>query len=101
MVLAKAAGTVVSTAKAENLQGQRLLLLEKVSLPSLEGTGEVVVALDGVGTQTGELVFYVTGSSARQTEASKGKPTDATIAAIVDVLEYRGDVVYRKGHAGD
>ncbi len=101
MVLARVVGTVVSTAKAQQLQGQRLLLLEKVSLPLLEGTQDFVVALDAVGANAGELVFYVTGSSARLTDASKGKPTDATIAAIVDLLEHQGELVYQKRTAGD
>ncbi len=101
MVLARVVGTVVSTAKAELLQGQRLLLLEKISLPSLEGKQDFVIALDAVGANAGELVFFVTGSSARLTEASKGRPTDATVAAIVDIVEHHGDLVYQKRTAGD
>ena len=102
MILGRVAGTVVSTAKADSLEGARLLLVERVSLPGLEGTGDFAVALDAVGANKGEIVFYVTGSSARMTDASKGKPTDATIAAIVDVVEREGQVVYNKssGTAG-
>lgn len=96
MVLGRVAGTVVSTAKAESLEGVRLLLVEKVSLPGMEGTGSFVVAFDAVGANRGEIVFYVTGSSARMTPASKGKPSDATITAIVDQVEREGKVVFRK-----
>lgn len=96
MILGRVAGTVVSTAKAESLEGVRLLLVERVKLPSMEGTGDYAVAFDAVGANKGEIVFYVTGSSARMTPASKGKPSDATITAIVDLVEREGQVVYNK-----
>ena len=96
MVLARVVGTVVSTAKARQLSGSRLLMLEKVSFPTLKGGGDYVVALDAVGANFGELVFYVGGSSARMTDASTGKPSDATITAIVDSVDMNGVAVYRK-----
>ena len=96
MVLAQVIGTVVSTHKSEDLTGLKLLMLEKVDPRTMKGAGSFVVALDGVGANEGEIVFYVTGSSARYTEVSKGKPTDATIVAIVDTVELKGDAVYRK-----
>lgn len=96
MILARVAGTVVSTAKAEQLEGLKLLLLEKIELSEMRGTYDFVVALDAVGANEGELVFYVTGSSARMTEASKAKPTDATIVAIVDAIEKDRTLIYNK-----
>ena len=97
MILARVVGTVVSTAKAEQLASLKLLLVEKISIPDLEGTKDYVVALDSVGANVGELIFYVTGSSARMTNISKGKPSDATITAIVDNIDLYGSLVYRKG----
>jgi microcompartment protein CcmK/EutM len=96
MVLARVKGTVVSTQKALSMGGLRLLLLEKVDAVSLKGKGEYVVAIDSVGANAGEIVFYVTGSSARMTETTKGKPSDATITAIVDVIEKDGVLTYQK-----
>lgn len=96
MVLARVKGTVVSTHKPESMDGLRLLLLEKVDAISLKGKGDYVVGIDSVGANTGEIVFYVTGSSARMTETTKGKPSDATIIAIVDIIEKDGAVTYRK-----
>ena len=96
MVLARVSGTVVSTHKAEDLTGLKLLMLEKVDSRTMKGQGTYVVALDGVGVNVDEIVFYVTGSSARYTEESKGKPTDATVVAIVDSIELEGQAVYRK-----
>ena len=96
MVLARVKGTVVSTHKPDSLQGLRLLLLEKVDAVTLKGKGDYVVGIDSVGANAGEIVFYVTGSSARMTDATKGKPSDATIIAIVDVIEKDGAVTYDK-----
>ena len=101
MVLARVVGTVVSTAKAEELNTLKLLLVEKVSIPDMKGSGEYAVALDSVGANAGELVFYVTGSSARMTEVSKGKPTDATISAIVDRIDTLDGCVYEKRSDGE
>ena len=96
MVLARVRGTVVSTHKAGSMAGLRLLLLEKVDPVSLQGKGDYVVGIDSVGANAGEIVFYVTGSSARMTETTKGKPSDATVIAIVDVIEKDGAVTYEK-----
>jgi carbon dioxide concentrating mechanism protein CcmL len=96
MVLARVKGTVVSTHKPDSMEGLRLLLLEKIDAATTAGKGDYVVAIDGVGANAGEIVFYVTGSSARMTETTKGKPSDATIIAIVDVIEKDGELVYQK-----
>jgi microcompartment protein CcmK/EutM len=99
MVLARVSGTVVATQKPASMQGLRLLLLEKVDATTMKGKGDYVVAIDAVGANAGEIVFYVTGSSARMTEATKGRPSDATIIAIVDEIEQDGSSVYRKADA--
>jgi microcompartment protein CcmK/EutM len=99
MVLARVKGTVVSTHKPDSLEGLRLLLLEKIDAVSLEGKGDYVVGIDSVGANVGEVVFYVTGSSARMTETTKGKPSDATIIAIVDLIEKDGVLTYEKSPA--
>lgn len=101
MILARVTGTVVSTQKTEQLQGLKLLLLDKIDPLTMKGKGDLVVAIDSVGANAGEIVFYVGGSSARMTEATKGRPSDATIIAIVDIIEKDGAVLYRKsGEAG-
>ena len=96
MVLARVKGTVVSTHKSPAMTGLKLLLLEKIDAVSLKGKGEYVVGIDSVGANAGEVVFYVTGSSARMTDTTKGKPSDATIIAIVDVIEKDGVLTYEK-----
>ena len=97
MVLARVQGSVVSTHKTETLEGLKLLLLEKIDPLTMKGKGDFAVGIDGVGANAGEIVFYVTGSSARMTDTTKGKPSDATIIAIVDQIEKDGGLLYDKG----
>jgi microcompartment protein CcmK/EutM len=96
MQLARVKGTVVSTHKAPSMEGLRLLLLEKIDGATMKSKGDFVVGIDSVGANAGEIVFYVTGSSARLTDATKGKPSDATVIAIVDSIEKDGALVYDK-----
>ncbi len=102
MVLAKVVGSVVSTIKEPRLEGVRFLLLEKIDVKTLKGKKDFVVAMDAVGAGEGELVFYVSGSSSRQTEITAGKPSDAAIIAIVDSFDIQGKTIYSKsGLAGE
>jgi microcompartment protein CcmK/EutM len=96
MVLSRVTGTVVSTMKEPRLEGIKFLLLEKIDPLTLEGKNDFVVAMDAVGAGEGEIVFYVSGSSSRQTDTTEGKPSDAAIIAIVDDLEIGGKLVYSK-----
>ena len=99
MVLARVKGTVVATHKSPSMEGLKLLLLEKIDPVTLKGKGDFVVGIDSVGANAGEIVFYVTGSSARMTDTTKGKPSDATIIAIVDAIEKDGTLTYDKAAA--
>jgi microcompartment protein CcmK/EutM len=77
---------VVATRKDEKLEGLRMLLVENLDL-QMRGTGSFVVAVDAVGAGVGEVVLYASGSSARMTAQTEGKPCDATIMAIVDLVD--------------
>ncbi|RLW69390.1 MAG: ethanolamine utilization protein EutN [spirochete symbiont of Stewartia floridana] len=94
MELARVVGTVVSSHKAEDMIGLKLSLVENVDPKTMKGMGSYAVAIDAVGANTGEIIFYVTGSSARYTDAGKGKPADAAIVAIVDSVEVEGRQTY-------
>jgi microcompartment protein CcmK/EutM len=96
MLLARVVGTVVSTHKSEKIEGIKFLLLEKLDVATMQGKNDYVVAMDAVGAGKGEVVFYVSGSSARMTEVTQNKPADATITAIVDNIEKDGQYVYQK-----
>ena len=96
MVLARVVGSVVSTIKESRLEGIKFLLLEKIDVNTLKGKNDFVVAMDAVGAGEGEIVFFVSGSSSRQTEVTNGKPSDATIIAIVDSFDINGRTAYSK-----
>lgn len=96
MILARVVGTVVSTHKSNKLEGIKLLLLDKVDPATMQGKNDYVVAMDAVGAGIGEIVLYVSGSSARLTDVTEGKPSDAAIIAIVDSVDKDGQIVYQK-----
>jgi len=100
VVLGRVTGQVVSTHKERLLEGVTFLVVEKIDPKSLEGTGDFVVAIDAVGAGEGEVVFYVSGSSARMTKVTTGRPADATITAIVESIDIAGVTTYSKGAAG-
>jgi microcompartment protein CcmK/EutM len=100
MTLGRVAGTVVSSHKEKLIEGIRFLLVEKIDAATMKGKGDYVVAMDAVGANLGEVVFYVSGSSARMTEVTWKKPADATITAIVDNIDVDGNYVYRKAVDG-
>jgi len=93
--LARVVGTVVATRKDPKLGGAKLLLIENCDLAG-RGQGAFLVAVDAVGAGEGEVVLHASGSSARQTTVTDGRPVDCTIMAIVDVVETGGVVRYAK-----
>jgi len=96
MNLAKVLGRVVSTQKEEAMTGLKLLMLG-IAGPDGKLTGGSVVAVDAVGAGEGEYVLYASGSSARQTLVTDGKPVDAVVMAIVDSWDIDGESQYKKG----
>ncbi len=99
MVLAKVVGTVVSTNKEPKIKGIKFLLLEKIDPATMKGKKDYLVAMDSVGAGAGEIVFYVSGSSARMTAVTEGRPSDAAVTAVVDVIDLDGRQVYRKSQS--
>ena len=97
MYAAKVIGTVVCTRKDEKLNGRKFQVVQPVNLITLEYEGKAAVAIDSVGAGINEIVLVVGGSSARQTAATNNTPTDATIMAIVDLIDVDGRKVFDKG----
>ncbi|MCG8485423.1 MAG: EutN/CcmL family microcompartment protein [Clostridia bacterium] len=97
MYAAKIIGTVVCTLKDEKLSGRTLQVVQPVSLLTLEYEGKPSVAIDSVGAGMNEIVLVVGGSSARQTAVTSNTPVDATIMAIVDLIDIDGQKVFNKG----
>ena len=95
MNLGKVTGTLVASRKEPLMEGLPLLIVRQLSADG-SLAGGYVVAVDSVGAGVGEVVLYASGSSARQTQATKDKPCDAVIMAIVDQWDLDGETVYVK-----
>jgi len=92
MKMGRVIGAVVASRKDEKLQGLKLLVVRNLDLEMANEKGYVVAA-DAVGAGSGEVVLYATGSSARQTAITDGRPVDAVIMAIVDEYDVGGAVM--------
>ena len=99
MQLARVKGTVVSTNKAEKLNGLKLQLIKPIDIETWQEKGGLLVAIDAVGAGEGEVVMVVSGSSSRQTDLTTNKPVDSSIVGIVDFVDILGKRVYDKGNA--
>lgn len=101
MILARVRGNVVSTNKSDKLLGLKLLIVVPIDIESFAEKGAPLVAIDTVGAGEGEVVMCVSGSSSRQTAQTDGKPSDLAIIAIIDSVELRGKLVFKKFETGD
>ena len=95
MLICKVTGTLVATRKEPTLDGLKLLVVRPTDVHG-EPTGAALIAADAVGAGVGEVVLIAQGSSARQTTATKDRPVDAVIMAIVDTLDVHGNVAFQK-----
>ena len=95
MLLGRVAGTLVASRKEPSMEGLKFLVVRYLDVEN-EDTGSFVVAADAVGAGVGEVVMVATGSSARQTEATRDRPCDAVIMAIVDTWEVGGEEKFHK-----
>jgi ethanolamine utilization protein EutN/carbon dioxide concentrating mechanism protein CcmL len=88
-------GSVVATQKDERMGALKLLVVRVLDHQN-RPTEQYVVAVDSVQAGVGDVVLYATGSSARQTHLTEGKPCDAVIMAVVDSWDIEGTNVYEK-----
>jgi len=95
MLIARVIGTAISTIKDEKLEGRKLLLVLQADEFG-KTSGKPFVAIDSVDAGVGDLVLTASGSSARQTTATKDRPVDAVVMAVIDSLEVEGQVTFRK-----
>lgn len=95
MLLGRVVGEVVSTHKDAKIDNVKLLLVDKVT-PDAKQKSDHLVAIDSAGAGVGDLVMLVQGSSARMTELTTGRPCDAAIMAIVELVSQQGKIVYDK-----
>jgi len=99
MQMGKVIGTVVASRKEDVLEGMKFLVVKNCDFEG-NPVGPTVVAVDAVGAGVGEVVLYASGSSARLTRLTDNRPVDATIMAIVDLVEVDGTHRYMKEGLG-
>jgi len=95
MILGKVVGTVVSSSKNVDIKGAKFLLIDKSNQRG-EKKGDYLVALDLVGVGNDELVMISESTSARETQTTVNKPIDAIIVGIIDMIDEKGNIVYKK-----
>jgi microcompartment protein CcmK/EutM len=95
MILGKVVGSIVSSIINDGMTGSRYLLIEKTDQCGTK-KGDYIVALDIIGAAYDELVMVSEGSPSRETLFTTGKPVDALIVGIVDLIDENDKVVYRK-----
>lgn len=88
-------GNVVATVKNDGLDGTTYLLVDRCDITGKQ-KGDVFIALDAIGANQGEMVMVSEGSTARETARTTGKPLDALITGIVDLIDKDDKTVYRK-----
>lgn len=98
MLIGEVVGTVVATAKDEKLEGLKFQIVRELDEQN-RPTGKYVVAVDSVGAGPGDRILFATGSSARQTVLTDGKPADAVIMAIIDSWDVEDRPVYERQQA--
>ncbi len=87
MQLARVIGTVVSTQKHRKFEGAKLLLVQPLTLEETP-SGQVLLAVDGVGAGVHEKVLIVLeGRAASDAIGRRGAPVDAAIVGIVDRVD--------------
>lgn len=96
MLVGRVTGMVVSTNKAATLKGAKLLIVQPVSLDTLQMQEDYVVCVDDAGAGEGDLVFCAYGSSARQSDTSRKVASDYTVYGIIDSIDMRGKRTYDK-----
>jgi microcompartment protein CcmK/EutM len=87
VILARIAGSVVSTIHHPIVNGRKLLLAERLDSNG-EPMGGYVIAMDVVGAGHGEAVLIIDeGNGARQVLKEDAAPIRAVVVGVVDGLE--------------
>lgn len=93
MRLGRVIGTVIATAKDQQLKGHTIRIVELIDVHG-QSSKAYEVAVDTVCAEKGNVVLLVSSSSARMTRQTENKPVDNAIVAIVDQIEMDGKVMY-------
>lgn len=87
MILGRVVGRITSTIHHRVVEGQRLLLVDRLGAGG-EPNGGYLIALDAVGAGAGEKVLVLDeGNGARQVLGDPGAPVRSIVVGIVDEPE--------------
>ena len=86
MILARVAGRITSTIHHPDMEGRRLLVLDKID-PEGRTTGGYLIAVDSIGAGPGEVVLVLDeGNGARQILDGSDLPVRSVVVGILDYL---------------
>jgi ethanolamine utilization protein EutN len=86
VIIGRVIGEMHGTIKHRFYEGQRLLIVEKITHTG-EPTGDYLIAADSVGTGAGERVLVLDeGNGARQVLRSLDGPVRSVIVGVIDDL---------------
>jgi len=95
MRLARVVGTCTATAKVDSLVGHRLLLIQPLDF-ELEEEGGLMVAVDAVRSDRGQVVWWVGSREAANSLPDPFTPVDCAVVGVVDELDLDDEMGRRR-----
>ncbi|MEJ2614008.1 MAG: EutN/CcmL family microcompartment protein [Ignavibacteriaceae bacterium] len=95
MKLGRVIGQLVSTKKAGNIDGLKILVVNYLD-EKLTDTKKSAACIDTVGAGNNDIVLLCSSSSARLTDTTKRTATDNAIIGIVDSVSSGRKYIYKR-----
>ncbi len=95
MKLGRVTGQLVSTKKAGNIDGLKILVVNYLD-EKLSDTKKSAACIDTVGAGNDDVVLLCSSSSARLTDATKKTAADNAIVGIIDSLSSGRKYIYKR-----
>lgn len=92
-------GSVWATKKHEDIEGQKLLVIN-IRKTRKEGKEALIVAADTTGAGVGDVVLVCRGQAARCAAGREKIPVDAAIVGIIDSMELQ-DAPWERKNGGN
>ena len=83
MKFGKIIGRVISTQKVASFEGLKPTLVQPLN-EKLEPAGDVIVAVDTLQSDVGQIIYYETSKEASRIIEKEMNPCDAAIMGIID-----------------
>jgi ethanolamine utilization protein EutN len=86
MRLGRVVGRVWATAKSEDLEGRKLLVIQPITVEGHDA-GRPLIAVDAVGAGAGERIYWSHGGEAVYAFLPDQVGVDAAVVGIVDSID--------------